>query len=86
MIQVCSQCGTRWNVRDRQREWCPRCRGRLAAPSSETPRSIRAGVPALGQRQRRGCHRAIAGLRFGLARRHRHDVGGDRSGRRRDTR
>ncbi|WP_224187300.1 hypothetical protein, partial [Mycobacterium avium] len=25
MIQVCSQCGTRWNVRDRQREWCPRC-------------------------------------------------------------
>ncbi|WP_459952830.1 hypothetical protein, partial [Mycobacterium avium] len=26
MIQVCSQCGTRWNVRDRQREWCPRCR------------------------------------------------------------
>jgi hypothetical protein len=37
MIQVCSQCGTRWNVRDRQREWCPRCRGRLAAPSSETP-------------------------------------------------
>jgi hypothetical protein len=37
MIQVCSQCGTRLNVRDRQREWCPRCRGRLLAPSSETP-------------------------------------------------
>jgi hypothetical protein len=37
MIQVCSQCGTRWNVRDRQREWCPRCRGRLLAPASETP-------------------------------------------------
>jgi hypothetical protein len=37
VIQVCSQCGTRWNVRDRQREWCPRCRGRLLAPSSETP-------------------------------------------------
>jgi Domain of unknown function (DUF4328) len=36
MIQVCSQCGTRWNVRDRQREWCPRCRGRLLAPSSDT--------------------------------------------------
>jgi len=36
MIQVCSQCGTRWNVRDRQREWCPRCRGTLLAPSSET--------------------------------------------------
>jgi hypothetical protein len=37
VIQVCSQCGTRWNVRDRQREWCPRCRGRLLAPASETP-------------------------------------------------
>ncbi|MGA8545376.1 MAG: DUF4328 domain-containing protein [Mycobacterium sp.] len=37
MIQVCSQCGTRWNVRDRQRVWCPRCRGTLLAPSSETP-------------------------------------------------
>lgn len=32
MIQVCSQCGTRWNVRDRQREWCPRCNGALLAP------------------------------------------------------
>jgi hypothetical protein len=35
MIQVCSQCGTRWNVRDRQRVWCPRCRGTLLAPSPE---------------------------------------------------
>ncbi|GAB3222376.1 DUF4328 domain-containing protein [Mycolicibacterium hippocampi] len=33
MIQVCSQCGTRWNVRDRQRVWCPRCNGTLLAPS-----------------------------------------------------
>ncbi|MEK1285423.1 hypothetical protein OSJ13_12110, partial [Mycobacterium ulcerans] len=32
MIQVCSQCGTRWNVRERQRVWCPRCRGALMAP------------------------------------------------------
>ncbi|MDH6195339.1 putative membrane protein [Mycobacterium frederiksbergense] len=32
MIQVCSQCGTRWNVRDRQRSWCPRCGGSLLAP------------------------------------------------------
>ncbi len=32
MIQVCSQCGTRWNVRDRQRAWCPRCNGALMAP------------------------------------------------------
>lgn len=37
MIQMCSQCGTRWNVRDRQRVWCPRCRGTLLAPSPETP-------------------------------------------------
>lgn len=33
MIQVCSRCGTRWNVRDRQRLWCPRCQGSLLAPS-----------------------------------------------------
>ncbi len=33
MIQVCSRCGTRWNVRDRQRVWCPRCNGTLLAPS-----------------------------------------------------
>ena len=32
MIQVCSQCATRWNVRDRQRVWCPRCNGALMAP------------------------------------------------------
>nr|ABP43621.1 conserved hypothetical protein [Mycolicibacterium gilvum PYR-GCK] len=37
MIQVCSQCGTRWNVRDRQRVWCPRCRGTLLAPSGPAP-------------------------------------------------
>jgi hypothetical protein len=37
MIQVCSRCGTRWNVRDRRREWCPRCQGALLAPSAETP-------------------------------------------------
>ncbi|WP_406813596.1 DUF4328 domain-containing protein [Mycobacterium sp. M23085] len=37
MIQVCSQCGTRWNVRDRQREWCPRCRGSLMAPAPDAP-------------------------------------------------
>jgi hypothetical protein len=33
MIQVCSACGTRWNVRDRRRVWCPRCNGALLAPS-----------------------------------------------------
>jgi hypothetical protein len=36
VIQVCSRCGTRWNVRDRQRSWCPRCQGALLAPSAES--------------------------------------------------
>lgn len=35
MIQVCSACGTRWNVRDKQRVWCPRCHGTLMAPLQE---------------------------------------------------
>lgn len=37
MIQVCSQCGTRWNVRDRRRVWCPKCHGTLLAPSGPEP-------------------------------------------------
>jgi uncharacterized protein DUF4328 len=37
MIQVCSQCGTRWNVRDRRRVWCPRCHGTLLAPTGPAP-------------------------------------------------
>jgi hypothetical protein len=37
MIQVCSACGTRWNVRDRRRVWCPRCHGTLHAPSGPAP-------------------------------------------------
>src|SRR6478735_4364584 len=37
MIQVCSTCGTRWNVRDRRRDWCPRCNGTLLAPTSPDP-------------------------------------------------
>ncbi|MGH3562381.1 MAG: DUF4328 domain-containing protein [Mycobacterium sp.] len=32
MIQVCSRCGTRWNVHERRRTWCPRCNGALWAP------------------------------------------------------
>ena len=39
MIQVCSRCGTRWNVRDRQRVWCPRCNGTLLMPSAAPPPS-----------------------------------------------
>ncbi|AFM19705.1 hypothetical protein Mycch_5018 [Mycolicibacterium chubuense NBB4] len=45
MIQVCSQCGTRWNVRDRQRVWCPRCQGTLLPPSGH------AAAPEWGPRQ-----------------------------------
>lgn len=51
MIQVCSQCGTRWNVRDKQRVWCPRCHGTLLAPSGSTAPS-QWGPPAQpGQRR-----------------------------------
>ena len=46
MIQVCSQCGTRWNVRDRQRSWCPRCGGTLLAPSTEQQWAADAGSRA----------------------------------------
>lgn len=37
MIQVCSGCGTRWNVREKQRTWCPRCNGTLQPPQAEAP-------------------------------------------------
>lgn len=50
MIQVCGQCGTRWNVRDRQRVWCPKCHGTLLAPSVPAPDpqwSARQAAPAL---------------------------------------
>jgi hypothetical protein len=47
MIQVCSQCGTRWNVRDRQRSWCPRCGGTLLAPAA--PQWAPQGGPGLPQ-------------------------------------
>ncbi len=50
MIQVCSRCGTRWNVRDRERQVCPRCQGTLMAPSAPpapgaewSPRQVRPG-------------------------------------------
>jgi hypothetical protein len=56
VIQVCSRCGTRWNVRDRQRSWCPRCEGALLAPSADAPdprwatRSANAQASQSGQR------------------------------------
>jgi len=51
MIQACSACGTRWNVRDRRRVWCPRCHGTLLAPSAPAPGvewSARPTAPPLG--------------------------------------
>ena len=51
MIQVCSACGTRWNVRDRRRVWCPRCHGTLLAPSGPAlgaEWSARPTAPSLG--------------------------------------
>src|SRR6478752_368012 len=51
MILVCSACGTRWNVRDRRRVWCPRCHGTLLAPSGPAlgaEWSARPTAPSLG--------------------------------------
>ncbi|MUL66286.1 hypothetical protein BOO86_17575 [Mycobacterium sp. CBMA 234] len=45
MIQVCSRCSTRWNVRDRQRQWCPRCRGPLLAPATPAAAGQAKSVP-----------------------------------------
>ncbi|MFC7674754.1 DUF4328 domain-containing protein [Mycolicibacterium sp. GCM10028919] len=50
MIQVCSRCGTRWNVRDRQRSWCPRCQGALLAPSAE-PSAVAPGASPVAAKQ-----------------------------------
>jgi hypothetical protein len=36
VIQVCSRCGTRWNVHNRQRQWCPRCTGALLPPHTSS--------------------------------------------------
>jgi len=46
VIQVCSRCATRWNVRDRQRQWCPRCHGALLPPDTSHQWS---GPPAIHQ-------------------------------------
>jgi hypothetical protein len=48
MIQVCSQCGTRWNVRDKQRSWCPRCNGTLLAPSATAAPPAPGAAPGWG--------------------------------------
>jgi len=70
MIQVCSRCGTRWNVRDRQRVWCPRCNGTLLAPSASQPHpewSARATAPAVrpgNQSPQNGLPRLPQGYRW----------------------
>jgi hypothetical protein len=67
MIQVCSQCGTRWNVRDRQRVWCPRCHGTLLAPSSPLPGSewsARPSASPLGPSAQRTPPRLPPGYRW----------------------
>ena len=74
MIQVCSRCGTRWNVRDRQRIWCPRCNGTLLAPSAtpppaqppsqwSAPAAAPTGRPS-GQSQQKSPQRLPAGFRW----------------------
>ena len=75
MIQVCSRCGTRWNVRDRQRVWCPRCNGTLLSPSaapappspSPSQWSARPTAPAVrpnGQGAQKATPRLPAGYRW----------------------
>ncbi len=85
MIQVCSQCGTRWNVRDRQRVWCPRCNGALMAPRQCTGPALGstrheppADTPAHARpATRRGCRGDSAGSRCAPdRRRHRGAVAG----------
>ncbi len=67
MIQVCSQCGTRWNVRDRQRVWCPRCHGTLLAPSGPAQHSewsARPTASALSPTEQRTPPRLPPGYRW----------------------
>lgn len=64
MIQVCSRCGTRWNVRDRQRVWCPRCQGRLLAPSGPTGPTATTRPPAHPSLPQRNVSRLPTGFRW----------------------
>ena len=66
MIQVCSRCGTRWNVRDRQRVWCPRCNGTLLAPDAAAPASAeqRWSPQRAAQPQPKGATRLPPGYRW----------------------
>ena len=89
MIQVCSTCGTRWNVRDRRRVWCPRCQRHAARPFGACARS-RVEHSSVGLARGtgwaagfRGCRPAIDGSRCGPVRPRRHAAAGMRSARRR---
>jgi len=67
VIQVCSRCGTRWNVRDSRRVWCPRCNGPLLAPSVVPPpyaASNPAGRSAARDPRQRVAARLPAGYRW----------------------
>jgi hypothetical protein len=67
MIQVCSACGTRWNVRDRRRVWCPRCNGTLLPPSGPdagSEWSARPSAPALTSSTQRTPSRLPPGYRW----------------------
>ncbi|MBU3749759.1 MAG: DUF4328 domain-containing protein [Mycobacterium sp.] len=64
MIQVCSRCGTRWNVRDRQRGWCPRCQGSLHAPSGVPTVQPAGGPPTASLRTASAPPRPPAGFRW----------------------
>lgn len=65
MIQMCSQCGTRWNVRDRRRTWCPRCQGALLEPTGTGSEwSARPTASALGAGAQPASPRLPPGFRW----------------------
>jgi len=67
VIQVCARCATRWNVRDSQRVWCPRCHSALLPPSAPPgpPAASRPpGAPVNRDRPRQ--QRGAAGLPVGF--------------------
>ncbi|HEU0190667.1 MAG TPA: DUF4328 domain-containing protein [Mycobacterium sp.] len=60
MIQVCSSCGTRWDVRDQRRDRCPRCNGALWAPLTAEQEADLQRNPAQGAPPPAGGYRWIA--------------------------
>lgn len=63
MIQVCSRCGTRWNVRERRRAWCPRCNGTLLDPAG-APAAQPVGGPGRPAAPGAAASRAPSGFRW----------------------